>query len=77
MINVLRGFLGMAILLAICYLLSKNRKAIDWKMVGIGIGLQIVLAFGITQVEGIRSVFEWVVRFFSVMLQSSQKSSQF
>lgn len=77
MINVLRGFLGMAILLAICYLLSKNRKAIDWKMVGIGIGLQIVLAFGITQVEGIRSVFEWVVRFFSVMIQSSQQSSQF
>lgn len=67
----------MAILLAICYLLSKNRKAIDWKMVGIGIGLQIVLAFGITQVEGIRSVFEWVVRFFSVMIQSSQQSSQF
>lgn len=77
MINVLRGFLGMAILLAICYLLSKNRKAIDWKMVGIGIGLQIVLAFGITQVDGIRSVFEWVVRFFSVMIQSSQQSSQF
>lgn len=67
----------MAILLAICYLLSKNRKAIDWKMVGIGMGLQIVLAFGITQIDGIRNVFEWVVRFFSVMIQSSQQSSQF
>lgn len=77
MINVLRGFLGMAILLGICYLISKNRKAIDWKMVGIGMALQIVLAFGMTQVEGIRSLFEWIVRFFSVMIESSQQSSQF
>ena len=77
MINVLRGFLGMAILLGICYLISKNRKAIDWKMVGIGMALQIVLAFGMTQIDGIRSLFEWIVRFFSVMIESSQQSSQF
>ena len=77
MINVLRGFLGMAILLGICYLISRNRKAIDWKMVGIGMALQIVLAFGMTQVDGIRNLFEWIVRFFSVMIESSQQSSQF
>ena len=77
MINVLRGFLGMAILLGICYLISKNRKAIDWKMVGIGMALQIVLAFGMTQIDGIRSLFEWIVRFFSIMIESSQQSSQF
>src|ERR1035441_3494598 len=36
--------LGMAVILAAATLLSKNRKAIPWRTVGIGLGLQILVA---------------------------------
>ncbi len=36
--------LGMLVILSIATLLSKNRKAIPWRTVGIGIGLQILVA---------------------------------
>lgn len=42
-----RGILGMVVLLLIAYLFSKNRKAINWKTVGYGLGIQFLLAVGI------------------------------
>jgi CNT family concentrative nucleoside transporter len=36
--------LGILVILAAAALLSKNRKAIPWRMVGIGLGLQILVA---------------------------------
>jgi len=47
LIAIARGALGMATLLGIAYALSANRKAINWKTVGYGIGAQLVLAIGI------------------------------
>ena len=45
--DIVRGLLGIVVLLGICYLLSNNRKAINWKMVGIGLTIQIILAISI------------------------------
>jgi CNT family concentrative nucleoside transporter len=36
--------LGMVVILAAAVLLSKNRKAIPWRAVGVGLGLQILVA---------------------------------
>lgn len=47
LIAILRGGLGMLVLLAIAYLFSKNRKAINWKTVGFGLLAQLLLAIGI------------------------------
>ena len=41
----IRGLFGILVLLAIAYLFSNNKKAIDWKLVGIGISLQLVFGF--------------------------------
>ncbi len=41
----LTGLLGVALFIAIAVLLSTNRRRIDWRLVGVGLGLQIVLAF--------------------------------
>ncbi len=64
--NVARGLLGMFFLVMVCYLLSNNRRAINWKLVGIGICAQIMFAMGVlnTQVGG-QPVF-WVL--FGVMI---------
>ncbi|NJB70863.1 CNT family concentrative nucleoside transporter [Saonia flava] len=39
-----RGILGMFILILIAFLFSSNRKAINWKTAGIGLGIQLILA---------------------------------
>ena len=46
-IDIARGGLGMIVLLAIAYLFSPNRKAINWKTVGYGLLAQLLLAVGI------------------------------
>jgi concentrative nucleoside transporter, CNT family len=59
--NLGRGILGMAFLIGVCYALSNNRRAIDWKLVGIGLFAQVMFAMGVlhTTVYG-QPVF-WVV----------------
>ena len=41
--SVLRGLLGMLSILLIAFVFSKNRKAIDWRIVLIGLGIQLAL----------------------------------
>ena len=47
--NLMRGFLGMFFLVFVCWLLSTNRKAINWKLVGMGIFAQVMFAMGVLQ----------------------------
>ncbi|MDQ3682811.1 MAG: hypothetical protein M3352_07040, partial [Bacteroidota bacterium] len=64
--NLGRGAIGMAFLIFVCYLLSNNRKAINWKLVVFGILAQAMFAMGVlhTTVGG-QPVF-WVL--FGVVL---------
>ncbi|MCC6286900.1 MAG: Na+ dependent nucleoside transporter [Chitinophagaceae bacterium] len=64
--NISRGILGMSFLILVCYLLSNNKKAINWKLVGMGIFAQIMFAMGVlnTKIAG-QPVF-WV--FFGLIL---------
>ena len=39
--NLSRGLMGMIFLIGLCYVLSNNRKAINWKLVTMGIVAQI------------------------------------
>lgn len=52
--NIARGTLGMTFLVLVCYLLSNNRRAVNWKLVGLGICAQIMFAMGVldTRVGG-------------------------
>ncbi len=72
-----RGLFGMAVLVLVCYWLSENRKAINWKLVGVGILLQYVLAVLILYVPGVRDVFEAVSYFFVKILDFSHEASVF
>ncbi|MEP7195135.1 MAG: nucleoside transporter C-terminal domain-containing protein [Saprospiraceae bacterium] len=75
--DVLRGLIGLLILVGICFLLSNDRKKINWRIVLIGITIQLVLAFVLIKIEYARKAFEYVVGFFSMMINSSQQSAQF
>lgn len=77
MMDILRGLLGIIAMLAVCYVLSNNRKAIDWRLVLIGLGLQFVLAVAILQVDVVRKVFDVVSSFFVVLLDFTEEGTKF
>ena len=55
--SLLRGLIGMFSLIAFAYLLSNNRKAISWKLVGIGVLTQIIIAICIIKISLIKKFF--------------------
>ncbi|MCW8812191.1 MAG: hypothetical protein OQK65_01555, partial [Chlorobium sp.] len=67
-ISVLRGFLGILLLLAIAFVFSNNKSKINWRLVLGGIGLQFVFAILILKSEDLRSFFSplgWPKDFFN------------
>ena len=72
-----RGMLGMTVLLLISYLLSSNRKAINWKTVGAGLSAQLLLAFGVLKVPFIQNIFEFVGSIFVLILDFTMAGSEF
>jgi CNT family concentrative nucleoside transporter len=75
--DILRGLLGITVLLAASYLLSANRKGIDWKLVLSGLGFQFILAILILKVPGVKIAFEWVASFFVAILKFTEAGSRF
>ena len=73
----LRGLLGMFVLILISYLLSANRKAINWKTVILGLGAQIILAIGVLKVPIIQGFFEWVGSLFIAVLDFTLEGTKF
>ncbi|MBQ0735105.1 Na+ dependent nucleoside transporter [Aquimarina celericrescens] len=72
-----RGILGMIALLVIAFLFSSNRKNINWKTVGIGLGAQLLLAFGVLKVGFVQSTFEFVGSLFVAILDYTVAGSEF
>ncbi len=56
--TIVRGILGMLVLLAIAYLFSTDRKAINWGLVLKGLALQIVIALLVLKVPFVSSIFD-------------------
>ena len=73
----LRGLLGMLVLLSVAYAFSSNRKAISWKLVGVGILLQTVFGILITQVPIVASIFQSVSEGFVKFLSFSNDGAKF
>lgn len=72
-----RGIIGMISLLLLAYLFSSNRKAINWRTVGIGLGAQLLIAFGVLRVKWVQIAFESVGRIFTNILDYTAAGSEF
>lgn len=59
--NILRGILGMCFLIFVCWLLSNNRKAINWKLVGLGIFFQVMFAMGVLHTTAFGQPVFWLL----------------
>ncbi len=76
-IGFLRGGIGIAVLIGFCYLLSSNRKLIDWGLVLKGLGIQFILAILVLKVRFIRIVFDGVANFFVKILDFTEAGAKF
>lgn len=75
--SLMRGILGMVALLLLSFLLSSNRRAINWKTVGFGLAAQLLLAIGVLKVPFIQKIFETVGKMFVKTLEFTQAGSTF
>lgn len=85
--SIIRGILGVLLLLAIAFLLSNNKKKINWRLVAGGIGIQIVFAILIIRGEYLsqffspfgwpKAFFSFVSYFFVVMLNFTTEGARF
>jgi len=76
-IGILRGTLGIVVLLAIAWLFSENRKHISWSLVLKGLIFQLVLAILILKVDFISSAFGWISAGFVKIISFSDFGSDF
>lgn len=72
-----KGVLGMVVLLLIAWIFSSNRRAINWKTVGVGIAMQLILAIGVLKVDLVRKIFEFVGSIFISILDFTRAGSNF
>ncbi len=77
LIDILRGGLGIAVMLGICFLLSNNRGAINWKLVVGGLVLQLVLAIVILRVPFIYAFFKIIADAFVALLGYAEAGASF
>ncbi|MEK9750673.1 MAG: nucleoside transporter C-terminal domain-containing protein [Flavobacteriaceae bacterium] len=74
---ILRGIIGIIVLLGIAYLLSSQRKAIKWRTILIGLSLQFLLAFGVLKIGWVKQVFNVMGGFFTAVLEFTESGSLF
>lgn len=79
--------IGMAAIVGIAYLFSSNKKKINWRMVGTGLGIQFILAIFILKGRDMaeywsplgwpKEFFSWVSSFFVIVLDFTTEGAEF
>ena len=75
--SLLRGLLGVLTLLVAAWLMSSDRKRIDWKLVGGGLFLEIVIVLAVLFVPFVGTILEWVGRAFIHLMDFTQVGVNF
>lgn len=77
LMDVLRALIGILAMVAIAWLLSSNRKAINWKLVSIGIGFQLVIAVLVLKWWFVRIIFEWLGSQLQILFSYTNAGTEF
>ncbi len=86
-VSIIRGIIGLGLLIGIAFLLSNNKKAINWRLVGGGLLLQFIFAVLILKGGVLKTYFaplgwpkdffNWVSGFFVLVLNFTSEGAQF
>ena len=71
------GLIGVALILGIAFAMSNNRKAINYRTVGVGLAMQFGLAVFILKTEIGQKVFNWLGQGVQKVLSFSDKGAEF
>ena len=75
--NILLGIIGIVVMLLLAFLMSNNKKAINYKTVGVGLLLQFLLAVFILKVPFGKIIFEYIGKFIEKILEFSNVGADF
>jgi len=70
--SLLRGAIGMAVLISIAYALSTNKKAIKWRTILLGLITQFFIAICVLKISWITQMFEIFGSFFIKILEYTE-----
>ena len=76
-VALLRGLIGLAVFIGIAVLFSTNRRAINWRLVAAGIGLQIVFALLVLKTTPGEVLFDTLATLFRDLLAFTYDGSSF
>ena len=74
--SVIRGLIGMSSIIFIAYLLSNNKKRIDWKTIIIGLSSQLIIAVAVLKIDFVRMVFEKIGQGFLAIVTFTNQGSR-
>jgi CNT family concentrative nucleoside transporter len=74
---VFRALIGIFGILGIAYLLSTDRRNVNWRVVVGGLALQLVIAAGVLLVPSIEALFGFIAKMFAVALRISVDAAGF
>ena len=73
----LNSLVGVGVMIGLAWLLSENKRKVDWRLVGMGTALQLVFAFLILKTGAGRLVFQKANDAISALLSYSDAGSRF
>ncbi len=71
------GVFGLAVLISLAFAICPNKKAVDWKLVASGVGLQLLFAIIVIIVPGGRDVFDFISRIFVQIIGFALQGASF
>lgn len=75
--TLLRGFLGLLVLIGLSFAMSSKRKSVNWPLVIKGLLIQIIFALAILKVNFIRDGFDWLSKKFVILLSFTDVGAKF
>ena len=85
--DIIRGIIGMVAIIGMAFLFSNNKRQVNWKLVGIGIGIQFILAIFILKAQFLAEIwsplgwpmllFQKIASFFVVVLNYTTEGASF
>jgi CNT family concentrative nucleoside transporter len=73
----LGGVLGLAAMLAIAWALSTHRRRVNWRLVGMGVALQVVVGLVVLKTGVGRALFATANRVFTALLGFTEQGARF
>src|SRR5690606_9201752 len=72
-----QSLFGMAVLLGLCYALSNNRSKVSWRLVGWGMGLQVLLGILVLKTAPGQALFRFANDFITKLLSFTTEGASF